>query len=454
MTKPLSGPVPSSDGSHSVNTDLVIVGGGAAGLMAAVTAGELGLHALLLERKHRPGLKLLMCGNNRCNVTHVHTVPEMLAAYGDTVAEFLAPAIRAFTPSDLTAWFAGRGLPTTAHVDGRVFPRSENADDVLHCFTDALRDQEIPLMLNAPVTALSHDDTGWRVVSGNFALTARCVLLATGGVSYPKTGSLGDGQRFARDLGHRVLPYRPGLAGIELCGADLRPAEEISIPDTHVRILAAGRPIAESSGEILLTRSCARGPAMVNASRLISRLGLRDVTFSIDLFPGMSEDSLDRPASTRTAARPDLRQLLLGKGMTDAAVRFLLRVLDKPASAGKKRDDRSPLCRAKAWEVSVERLRPLKEAMITIGGVDLCQVDPETLQSRLCPGIFFAGEVLDIDGPTGGYNLHAAFATARLAVSAVARYLGNPGPILQQLPRPREKSRKKTGYRRRSTPSA
>jgi len=389
----------------------VVVGGGAAGLMAGACAAELGLRCVVLERRHRPGLKLLLCGNNRCNVTHAASVDELLAAYGEPVAGFLRPAITAFPPTALRRWFADHGLQTTAHEDGRVFPVSEEADDVVHCFRDVFRDREIPMVLNCPVLSVEPDGAGYRVRTTHFSLAAPRVLVVTGGVSYPKTGSVGDGQRFARDLGHRVAPYRPGLAGIELEVCSVAQRQPVSLPATSVALCCAGIERARTSGEILLDRTCARGPAMVNASRIMARENLREVELRIDLFPAESAEALAR----RLAGGRRGRQ---GDVLPREVMEFLVRQL--PAGAGHE-----ALARLlKDWRMPVRGVRPLKEAMVTVGGVQLEEIDPATMQSRRCPGLYFAGEVMDVDGPTGGYNLHAAFATARLAIASIADGIG------------------------------
>lgn len=406
--------------------DVVVVGGGAAGLMAGACAAELGLRCVVLERRHRPGLKLLLCGNNRCNVTHRATVEEMLAAYGEPVAGFLRPALTAFPPEELRRWFADRGLRTTVHEDGRVFPASEQADDVVHCFRDVFRDREIPLVHQSPVQGIEREGNGYRVRTLHFSLVTPRVLVATGGVSYPKTGSVGDGQRFARELGHRVLPFRPGLAGLELDACKLVQGEPVSLPDTAVGLFCGGREMARTEGEILLDRACARGPAMVNASRIMARENLRDVELRIDLFPALQVADLARRLMESPRARRGRKDTVpLAPGDV-----FALLAGQLPAAA-------SPEAKAKLlkdWRIPVRGVRPLKEAMVTVGGVDLADIDPETMQSRRCPGLYFAGEVMDVDGPTGGYNLHAAFATARLAISAIAREAGS---ALAQPPPPR-----------------
>ena len=414
-----------------MNTDLVIVGGGAAGLMAGARAGELGMRAVVVERKHNPGRKLLMCGNNRCNLTSDRSVPDLLSGYGDPVATFLSPALTAFPPQALRRWFAERGLETNVHADGRVFPASERADDVLHCLTDTLRDLGVPMVTSCPVTAITRNGEGFTIAADAITLTAARVLIATGGVSYPKTGSVGDGQKWAKALGHRLVPYRPGLAGVEFVEGWLAPPRDISIPDVALHVLSGGDVAATLNGEMLLSRRSARGPCVVNATRAIARLGLRDFSFTVDLCPQHSAEAL---LALLTAQVTKGRNTTVGDLVSASrlprslAVDWLRQEMGLRLDGAVRPED-GPLLRRlvdalKSWRPAVRRIRPLKEAMVTIGGVVLEDVDSATLESRCCPGLFFAGEVLDVDGPTGGYNLQAAFAMGRFALASLSHSFG------------------------------
>ena len=381
--------------------ELIIVGGGAAGLMAAITAGELGLKALVLERRHRPGLKLLITGNNRCNLSHLSPPEELLRAYGEPCAGFLRPAVEALPPQKLCNYLKINGLQTTTMRDGRVYPLSERADDVLHFFLDRLRELAVPLTLNCPVrdiTALPSG--GFRVTTeSGFSLEANNILLATGGVSYPKTGSVGDGQRLAAQLGHTVTPLRAGLAGVDIDDNIynwLANGREDDIPDVALRVLSHGETVATLRGNILCCGGILRGAAIFDATRLIARRNLRDFELRADFAPNTPPQRLN------------------------AAV--MARLLPPALSEGLRRAMRTPndWARLKDYPLSVQGIRPLKEAIVTVGGVSLEEIDPRTMQSKIRPGLYFAGELMDVDGPTGGYNLHAAFATARLAVQAIA----------------------------------
>lgn len=340
---------------------LLIIGGGAAGLFGGCLAGERGLGTLILERKHKPGRKLMMCGNGRCNLSKDIPPAQMLRDLGDPMTAFLGPALNALPPSAVQAWFQRHNVPLKRMDDRRVFPRSELAADVVHALTDALRDTGTALCLNAPVARverLSGGGARFQVATAHFSVCARCVLIATGGVSYPKTGSVGDGQKFAKALGHALKPYRPGLIGFVVAHPWIQAHAGATFDQVAFRVFGSDRKLYEGLGQMDCENWGVGGAAAYNASRFVARQELRD--FAIEWTVGRDTVRVRNPET-----------------------------------------------------------RPLKEAIVTIGGVPLHEVNPATMESRKCPGLFFAGEVLDIDGPTGGYNLTAAFATAALAVASV-----------------------------------
>jgi len=343
-------------------TQLVIIGAGAAGLMAAAHAAELGIPALLLERKHRAGSKILMCGNGRCNLTSCLSAEDMLTDFGSPLTEFLHPAITSFTPAQQQEWFRNHDLPLMRTSDGKVFPKSEKAPDVVRCFTNILRNLHAPICYNAPVENITTTKDGFTIATPAFTIQAKRVLICTGGVSYPKTGSVGDGQKLARKLGHKLQPYRPGLVGIEFSGSWHQSHIGQQFKNSRVKIFDGNRQIGATKGLLECERWGLGGGAISNATRLLSRANAKT--------PGME--------ITYSQKQPPL----------------IIKNL---------------------------KTRPLKEAMVTVGGVDLQDIDPATMQSTLIKNLYFAGEVLDIDGPTGGYNLTAAFAAARLAVNAIAK---------------------------------
>ncbi len=419
-----------------MNTDLVIIGAGAAGLMAACCAGEAGLKGLLLERRHRPGLKLLLCGNNRCNLSHDGTASSLMRDYGEPVGGFLEKALQECPPAVLRKWFSSCGLETTVLKD-RIYPSSGKADDVLHCFTDRLRDLEQPLMLNCPVQKISAvPGGGYEITCGKICLQSRFVLVTTGGVSYPKTGSVGDGQRMAGELGLRLEPFRAGLAGIEVSNAwlPLRSGrEEAGIPSVRIHLFSQGQEVASTAGNLLAAGNCLRGSAIFDATRILGRRNISDFSLELDFFPELSVQALVQRLQAAWRKTGQASATLNALGFEHVFAAGLSQELQAGFAAG---DFAAVSAALKAMPLENPVIRPLKEAIVTIGGVALDEIDPQSMESRKLPGLFFAGEVLDIDGPTGGYNLHAAFASARLAIQNIAGKLQRPPEIKIRNPRP------------------
>ena len=345
---------------------LAIVGGGAAGMFAAAAAAERKVPCVVVERKARLGSKVLMTANGRCNFAKDISAERFLEDVGPA-AQFVAQAVRECPPRKIIAGFKSLGVPLKRMADARVFPADGKAATIVHAFGDLLRESGVPVLTNCPVTGIQPQKTGFIVATANFTLWAENVLLATGGVSYPKLGSVGDGQRFASELGHRLVPYRPGLIGLETSDPRVTRRAGRRFEGSCARVIAPdGAALYEYGGEIDCETFGLSGAAIYNCQRFIEHfLGER---------PDLGAEDLTVEASFD-------RECIRFKGL---------------------------------------RPRPIKEAIVTIGGVSLDDVDPATMESRKVPGLYFAGEVLDIDGPTGGYNLTLAFATARRAVESVS----------------------------------
>ena len=432
-----------------MTTDLIIIGAGAAGLMAGCCAGEEKLNCLLIERRHRPGLKLLLCGNNRCNLSHQGNAASLILDYGEPVGKFLEPALQECTPAILRKWFSSCGLETMVQRE-RIYPRSEKADDVLHCFTDRLRDLEVPLLLNCPVQKINPlPDGGFELGCGKIRLRSNFVLVTTGGVSYPKTGSVGDGQRMAGELGLRLEPYRPGLAGIEVDDAWLKTRsarEESGMPSVRVGIFSQGQEIAITEGNLLAAGNCLRGSAIFDATRIIGRREISNFALRLDLFPELTISSLERNLQAAWKKTRQLGATLNALGIEHA---FATELSLKLKGAFQTEDFSGLASSLKMMPLTNPIIRPLREAIVTIGGIALDEIDRESMQSRKFPGLFFAGEVMDIDGPTGGYNLHAAFASARLAIKSIAEKLGRTGlPRKKRSARTQQDNKKQGGNRK------
>lgn len=338
---------------------LAVVGGGAAGMFAASVASGRGIPCLLVERKARLGSKVLMTANGRCNFTKDVSPGQFIANVGEA-GEFVAEAIRECPPQRIISGFKALGVRLRRMPDGRMFPADGKAATIVHAFGDLLRDSGVPILSNCAVTAVQPQERGFVVETRSFAFLAENVLLATGGVSYPKTGSVGDGLEFARALGHRIAPCRPGLAGLETSDRRVTSLAGSRFEDGRATVVGPdGATLFDCRGEVDCESFGLSGAAIYNCQRFIVHRKLKDFALEVGF---------------------DRRRL-----------RF---------------ENLKP--------------RPLKEAIVTIGGVATDEIDPHTMESRLVPHLYFAGEVMDIDGPTGGYNLTLAFATARKAVASIA----------------------------------
>ncbi len=352
--------------SRNKPVKLAIVGGGAAGMFAAAVAAERRLPCVLVERKARLGSKVLMTANGRCNFTKDISAEQFLADVGEA-GPFVAEAVRECPPRRIVAGFKSLNMPLRRMSDGRMFPADGKAATVVHAFGDLLRDRETPILTNAPVKAVGRDPRKphrFLVETSAFTLAAENVLLATGGCSYPKTGSVGDGLKFAAAFGHRLVSPRPGLIGLETADERVTRLRGRRFEDGRAKVLAPdGATLYDYRGEVDCETFGLSGAAIYNCQRFLEH-----------------------------AARA-------GRSVGD----FTLEVwFDHNRLAFRNL-----------------RPRPLKEAIVTLGGVALDEINPHTMESKLVPGLYFAGEVLDIDGPTGGYNLTLAFATARKAVAAL-----------------------------------
>ena len=337
---------------------LAIVGGGAAGMFAAAVAAERRISCVLIERKARLGSKVLMTANGRCNFTKDISPEQFLKDVGEA-RDFVAAAIRDCPPRKIISGFKSLNVPLRRMADGRMFPADGKAATIVHAFGDLLRDSEVPILTNCAVTGIQPQKNGFIVATKNFTLWAENVLLATGGVSYPKTGSVGDGQNFAKALGHRIVPYQPGLIGMETNDSKVTSLAGRRFEDGRAKVIGPdGATLFDYRGEVDCESFGLSGAAVYNAQRFIAHKKFRDFTIEVWFEHNRLQFKNLRP-------------------------------------------------------------RPVKEAIVTIGGVATDEIDPRTMESKLVPHLYFAGEVMDIDGPTGGYNLTMAFATARKAVVAV-----------------------------------
>jgi predicted Rossmann fold flavoprotein len=418
-------------------SDLLVIGGGAAGMIAAWRAAEAGARALLLEKNDRLGIKLHISGGGKCNITHDGDIESVREAFPPPQARFLRRAMEAFTNEDVLALLHARGVETYARPDGRIFPVSGRAEDVVDALEWHLRGAGATVRLRAAVAAIRAREgrvTGVVLnesgrATGEF-LPAGAVILATGGVSYPKTGTTGDGFAWARDLGHTIVPLRAALAPLYLETPLPADWSGVALRDSLLRARdGAGKVLARRRGDTLFTHRGISGPTALGVSAAVARaMESGPVTVDVDLLPDETPEALAESllAPEHRSARRGVRALLDAWLPNRIVPALLARAgIDLATPLHQlRRPERNRLIEIlKRMELGRVRHVPLDRGEVTAGGVALSEVDPATMASRKVAGLYLCGEVLDIDGPIGGYNLQAAFSTGYVAGQAAAAWV-------------------------------
>ena len=404
-------------------TDVLILGGGAAGLMAAGAACAKGLRVTVVE--HHPsggGQKLLITGKGRCNVTSDSDVRELLPFVRHN-GRFLYSSLYAFPPSAAMELFEQLGVPLKTERGRRVFPQSDRAADVLAALRDYARDAEFvrgsaeKLLLENGVCCGAVTDRGQK-------LRAKATILATGGISYPATGSDGSGYKLARQAGHTIVPPQPSLCSLVSPDPDCPRMMGLALRNVGLTLLCDGKPLFAEQGEALFTHFGLSGPLVLSASTYIEDITKHRYICEFDLKPALDEKTLydritrDFAAQGGQSVQGAIAKLLPHSMRPVAVQRWGINPATRAAQV--TRDQKQALVQLiKHWQVPVTALGDKEHAVITAGGVDVKEVDPKTMQSKLCPGLYFAGEVLDVDARTGGYNLQIAWSTAQAAVRGI-----------------------------------
>ena len=392
--------------------DVIIVGAGAAGLMAAVSAGRMGKRVLLLDGNDRPARKVLITGKGRCNVTNNCDLDTLLAHIPQN-PRFLYAAFAAFSPADTMAFFEEAGVPLKTERGNRVFPVSDQAQDI----ADALWREA-----KAEVTELVMEEgrvTGVRCEDGT-AYEASAVILACGGCSYPRTGSDGSGWELARQAGHTITPIRPSLIPVLTKENAPREMMGLSLRNVTLTVTENGKTIFSELGELLFTHFGVSGPLVLSASAHMRKMGQADYRMTIDLKPGLTPEQLDRRL-LRDFSQNLNRDMInaLGALLPRKMIPVILRTAGIPFDTKVRdltRDQRKALLeQLKGFSLTPCGFRPVEEAIVTSGGVSVREVVPGSMASRLAEGLYLAGEMLDVDAYTGGFNLQIAFSTGWLA---------------------------------------
>ena len=400
-----------------MNYDGIIIGGGPAGMFAAITAAGRGQKVLLLERNDRLGKKLLITGKGRCNVTNDCSGQEVLQNTPRN-GKFLYSAMNAFPPEKTMAFFEENGCALKTERGNRVFPMTDRSQSVLECLQQVMRRLHIPVKTARVRRILTQEGKVTGVETQNETISASWVVLATGGASYPTTGSTGDGYAMAEALGHTVVAPQGSLVPLETAGNDCQDMQGLALRNCGVKLLnAKGKVLYKDFGELLFTHFGVSGPTVLSASCHLKGEGCRLV---IDLKPALEDNKLDDRIQRdlelyKNRSMENALTDLLPRSMIPVVLRRLEIDPEMQANSLTRQKRRALVELLKAFTVEITGKRPVAEAIITSGGIKVSEIDPKTMESKKVPGLYFAGEIIDCDAYTGGFNLQIAWATAYAA---------------------------------------
>ncbi len=404
--------------------NVAIIGSGAAGLVAAYAAACNGNNVTVFEKNEKSGKKIYITGKGRCNVTHLCTPEEFLANVVNN-SKFLTGAIYNFSPDATIRFFEDGGLPLKIERGARVFPVSDKASDVTKCLENYCKNVGVIFKFNEKVNKIDVlNSTVSGIITSKGVYSFDKAVVCTGGLSYPSTGSTGDGYTFAKAMGHSIVALRQGLCGLNIKGSYYKELQGLALKNVSLTVYNNGKDIKEFFGEMLFTHFGVSGPIILSASSLINRFDLNGVKLSLDLKPALSCEQLDKRIlrdfeENKNKSISTCLKLLLPSALITEVLRRSGIAQDKKVNSVTKNERQSLLTIIKNYDMFVSSLRGFEEAIITSGGVDVKEINPKTMESKLIKGLFFCGEVLDLDAFTGGFNLQIAFSTGYAAGKSI-----------------------------------
>ena len=411
-----------------METEISIIGAGPAGLTAAIFAAQGGAHTTIVEGNTTAGRKLMLTGAGRCNLTHMASPAELVRTFGSVQGRFLSYSFYKFSPQDVLKFFASGGLETKTEQDGCVFPASNRAGEVRDALINHAKKNGVNFLYDKRATKITKQADMFIIHIPKEPLRTEKVIIATGGLSWPRTGCTGDGYRFARSFGHNIIPTRASL--VPLVSLEDWPGRLAGTSIENVRISARiNNKKIVTAGALIFTDDGIGGPGVLDMSQHLTDylpIEKAPIEITLDLAPHLEQTELDKEMTELLSANPKKKIVnILAEFMPKRVGIFLCKRAgsDEELSAGQlKKDARKKLIAAiKTLPLSIVRTRDIAEATVTRGGVCLKEIEPKTMESKICPGLFFAGEVIDVDGPCGGYNLQICFSTGALAASAAVQ---------------------------------
>lgn len=400
--------------------DVLIVGAGPAGLFTAIMCAEKKQRIAILEKNKSCGRKLLMAGAGKCNITQAGDIHHFLDCYGPN-AKFLKHALLSFQNEDLLAFFRKRGLEFMTTEKGKIFPKSQKSMDVLQVLLKECQKRQIDILTETTVEEISKVEDEFILKTNKETYQAKKVVIATGGLSYPHTGSTGDGQVMAKSLGHKIVPMKPALTPLKIKNYELVDMSGTSFEDLSYTLWRSGKKIGAYQGDFLLTHTGVSGPGIINNSRYMQSGDVIKCNFvgaeSIEDFRSQLTKKI--AAGGKTLVKTIVRDLNLTKRFADKVLELCNISDDLKCAEMSKTTRQTLLATLTEYEMEVKELGGYHVAMVTTGGVSIKEIKPKTMESKKVENLYFVGEVLDIDGDTGGYNIQAAVSMGYIASLAI-----------------------------------
>ncbi|MDD5618111.1 MAG: NAD(P)/FAD-dependent oxidoreductase [Candidatus Omnitrophica bacterium] len=411
-----------------VTKHIVVIGGGPAGMMAAIRCGQMKQRVTLLEKNSSLGKKLLLSGKGRCNITNNCELNSFLKKFSHN-GEFLRDAFKTFFNTDLMKFFRERGLELKIESKGRVFPLTDKSHSALEILNRELHKNNVNIAYQSKAKNILTDNARIKSVEleNSEIIPAHAIILATGGLSYSITGSTGEGLDIAKKLGHKIIALRPGLVSLEVKQNYPKALQGLTLENIRLKFSDGKRQIVSEIGDLLFTGFGISGPLVLSLSGKVTDWLTqgKGIYAEIDLQPNLSKEDIEAnilrkiKIHSKKSVKNLLRNLLPSR-LIDIFLADLHISMDKKVSQINQKERRLIVSSLKCFRLDIKKSRPIEEAMITCGGVSLKDVNPRTMESRLIKGLYFAGEILDIDADTGGFNLQAAFSTGYLAGQSAA----------------------------------
>ena len=401
--------------------DIAIIGAGPAGIMAAIRSGQLNKKSVLIEKNDSIGKKILITGKGRCNITNSAKIDTFIEKFGKT-GQFLRTALSAFSNEDLMEFFKSRGLELKTERQGRVFPATDSARSVTDLLAECLKENKVEIKYKTRLKDIRTEKKDFILDTDNGKVAAKKVILATGGASYRDTGSSGEGFQFAKKLGHTIIPLKPGLVPLRTKEEWVKGLQGLTLKNVSILFIAGKKKIISEVGEVLLTHFGISGPLVLDLSSDVMDLldEHKEVNLFIDLKPGIRDDEMEDKLlrEFKEHGAKEMKNMLSGM-LPLRLVPTIIKLAD--INANKKvhqisKDERRSLAKVlKRLPLTITSALSLEEAMVTCGGVSKNEINPRTMESKIVPGLYFAGEMIEGGAPSGGYNLQQAFSTGFLA---------------------------------------